>query len=104
MDTDDIDEVVFRHHPGQQRNNNNHSYQKQPHNNHYHFNPNNHLLNHSHSMQQAGYTKQRYSAMYNGGKSLDSGLDPDDGKNYRASSYYYDVNSPVHSYSNNSQK
>ncbi|XP_037955613.1 ankyrin repeat and sterile alpha motif domain-containing protein 1B-like [Teleopsis dalmanni] len=104
MDTDDSEEVVYRHpQPQPHSNNSNKHYQKQQHNNHYHFNSNNHLLNHSHSMQQSSYNKQRYSStgVYNGGKSLDSGLQPEDANS--GGRYYHDINSPVHSHSNNSQ-
>ncbi|XP_030370677.1 ankyrin repeat and sterile alpha motif domain-containing protein 1B [Scaptodrosophila lebanonensis] len=112
MDTDDGDEVIYRHHvlpPSGARNSKQHQQhqqhqqqqqqqQQQQHNNHYHFNSNNHLLNHSHSMQQSAYSKQRYSGgigggNFNGGKSLDSALQPDD-------RFYHDINSPVHSHSN----
>ncbi|XP_017484634.1 PREDICTED: ankyrin repeat and SAM domain-containing protein 1A [Rhagoletis zephyria] len=105
-------------------------YQKQQHNNHYHFNSNNHLLNHAHSLQQSStYTgnsgggggnggsagggnssssggnnsKHRYGTNFNGGKSLDSGLQPDHYGIGGRGGGYYEVNSPVHSTSNNSQ-
>ncbi|KAH8278579.1 hypothetical protein KR018_005448 [Drosophila ironensis] len=96
MDTDDGDEVIYRHSSGAPpsgRSQNKHLSQQQQ---HYHFNSNNHLLNHSHSMQQSGYSKQRLSAgnggHYNGGKSLDSALQPED-------RFYQDLNahSPLHS-------
>ncbi|KAH8417573.1 hypothetical protein KR222_001960 [Zaprionus bogoriensis] len=100
MDTDDVDEVIYRQHvqPSSGRAQGSNQAQQQQHNsyNHYnHFNSNNHLLNHSHSMQQSGYSKQRLSAgnggHYNGGKSLDSALQPDD-------RFYQDLNahSPLH--------
>ncbi|TMW46773.1 hypothetical protein DOY81_008147 [Sarcophaga bullata] len=111
MDTDEVEEVIFRHQqPGQQRNHNSGGhYQKQQHNNHYHFNSNNHLLNHSLSMQQSSYNKQRFSsgATFNGGgKSLDSGLQLDENSpsTGAANRYYQDnLNSPVRSQSNTSQ-
>ncbi|XP_036674384.3 ankyrin repeat and SAM domain-containing protein 1A [Drosophila suzukii] len=100
MDTDEGDEVIYRQHSGPPNSgrgqSKNHSQQQQAHSNHYHFNSNNHLLNHSHSMQQSGYSKQRLSAgnggPYNGGKSLDSALQPED-------RFYQDLNahSPLHS-------
>ncbi|KAH8241383.1 hypothetical protein KR032_011808 [Drosophila birchii] len=100
MDTDEGDEVIYRQHSGPPNSgrgqNKHHSQQQQSHSNHYHFNSNNHLLNHSHSMQQSGYSKQRLSAgnggPYNGGKSLDSALQPED-------RLYQDLNahSPLHS-------
>uniref|UniRef100_A0A6P4FNZ1 Ankyrin repeat and SAM domain-containing protein 1A n=1 Tax=Drosophila rhopaloa TaxID=1041015 RepID=A0A6P4FNZ1_DRORH len=100
MDTDEGDEVIYRQHSGPPNSgrgqNKHHSQQQQSHSNHYHFNSNNHLLNHSHSMQQSGYSKQRLSAgnggPYNGGKSLDSALQPED-------RFYQDLNahSPLHS-------
>ncbi|XP_064552810.1 ankyrin repeat and SAM domain-containing protein 1A [Drosophila montana] len=98
MDTDEVDEVIYRQHVGPPATGRGQSSkQPQPHNshNHYHFNSNNHLLNHSHSMQQSGYSKQRLSAgnggPYNGGKSLDSALQPED-------RFYQDLNahSPLH--------
>ena len=112
MDTDEGEEVIFRHQQtGQQRNHNSGGhYQKQQHNNHYHFNSNNHLLNHSLSMQQSSYNKQRFSsgATFNGGgKSLDSGLQLDENSpsTGTANRYYHDnLNSPVRSQSNTSQK
>ncbi|XP_017953516.1 ankyrin repeat and SAM domain-containing protein 1A [Drosophila navojoa] len=99
MDTDEADEVIYRQHAGSHTTGRGQSSkqpqpQPQPHN-HYHFNSNNHLLNHSHSMQQSGYSKQRLSAgnggPYNGGKSLDSALQPED-------RFYQDLNahSPLH--------
>ncbi|KAH8414584.1 hypothetical protein KR215_009362 [Drosophila sulfurigaster] len=98
METDDGDEVIYRQHSSAGRGSQagNHP-QSQQHNsyNHYHFNSNNHLLNHSHSMQQSGYSKQRLSAgngaHYNGGKSLDSALQPED-------RFYQELNahSPLH--------
>jgi len=100
MDTDEGDEVIYRQHSGPPNSgrgqSKQHSQQQQAHSNHYHFNSNNHLLNHSHSMQQSGYSKQRLSAgnggHYNGGKSLDSALQPED-------RFYQDLNahSPLHS-------
>lgn len=106
MDTDEADEVIYRQHAGSHTHTSGRGQsskqpqsqsQSQPHNshNHYHFNSNNHLLNHSHSMQQSGYSKQRLSAgnggPYNGGKSLDSALQPED-------RFYQDLNahSPLH--------
>ncbi|EDW43328.1 ankyrin repeat and SAM domain-containing protein 1A [Drosophila sechellia] len=100
MDTDEGDEVIYRQHSGPPNSgrgqNKHHSQQQPPLSNHYHFNSNNHLLNHSHSMQQqSGYSKQRLSAgnggPYNGGKSLDSALQPED-------RFYQDLNahSPSH--------
>ncbi|XP_067614846.1 ankyrin repeat and sterile alpha motif domain-containing protein 1B isoform X2 [Eurosta solidaginis] len=129
MDVDESEEVVviFRHQhppppPPQRQSSSLSQYQKQQHNNHYHFNSNNHLLNHAHSMQQSSayvgnsgggggsnnggscgnHSKQRYGANLNGGKSLDSGLQPD---HYAiiGRGGYQDVNSPVHSTSTNSQ-
>lgn len=98
MDTDEADEVIYRQHAGSHTAGRGQS-SKQPQqpnsHNHYHFNSNNHLLNHSHSMQQSGYSKQRLSAgngsHYNGGKSLDSALQPED-------RFYQDLNahSPLH--------
>ncbi|XP_052835697.1 ankyrin repeat and SAM domain-containing protein 1A isoform X2 [Drosophila gunungcola] len=102
MDTDEGDEVIYRQHSGppnsgrSQSKHHSQQQQQQPHSNHYHFNSNNHLLNHSHSMQQSGYSKQRLSAgnggPYNGGKSLDSALQTED-------RFYQDLNahSPLHS-------
>lgn len=113
MDTDEGEEVIFRHQqPGQQQRNLNSSghHQKQQHNNHYHFNSNNHLLNHSLSMQQSSYNKQRFSsgATFNGGgKSLDSGLQLDENSpsTGMANRYHQDNQySPVRSQSNTSQK
>ncbi|XP_054747595.1 ankyrin repeat and sterile alpha motif domain-containing protein 1B isoform X1 [Anastrepha obliqua] len=133
MDVDDNDDVVvFRHQhpppPPQRQSSSLSHYQKQQHNNHYHFNSNNHLLNHTHSLQQSSpyannsgsgsgggggggggssggnnsNSKQRYGTNLNGGKSLDSGLQPDQyGIGGRGG--YHEVNSPVHSTSNNSQ-
>lgn len=99
METDEGEEVIYRQHSTSGRGQGSNQPQSQPqqHNsyNHYHFNSNNHLLNHSHSMQQSGYSKQRLSAgnggHYNGGKSLDSALQPDD-------RFYQDLNahSPLH--------
>jgi len=99
METDEGEEVIYRQHSssGRGQGGNQPQSQSQQHNsyNHYHFNSNNHLLNHSHSMQQSGYSKQRLSAgnggHYNGGKSLDSALQPDD-------RFYQDLNahSPLH--------
>ncbi|KAH8388346.1 hypothetical protein KR093_004739 [Drosophila rubida] len=97
METDEGDEVIYRQHSTTGRGQGQGGGQSQQHNsyNHYHFNSNNHLLNHSHSMQQSGYSKQRLSAgngaHYNGGKSLDSALQPDD-------RFYQDLNahSPLH--------
>lgn len=113
MDTDEGEEVIYRHQtPSQQGQRNN--YQKQQHYSHYHFNSNNHLLNHSLSMQQSSYNKQRFSsgATFNGGgKSLDSGLQLDENSPSTAGSvsgnnrFYHDtLNSPVRSHSNTSQK
>ncbi|KAH8326662.1 hypothetical protein KR067_011667 [Drosophila pandora] len=99
MDTDESEEVIYRNSsgpPASGRGQSKHHSQQQTHSNHYHFNSNNHLLNHSHSMQQSGYSKQRLSAgnggHFNGGKSLDSALQPED-------RFYQDVNahSPLHS-------
>ncbi|XP_065354530.1 ankyrin repeat and sterile alpha motif domain-containing protein 1B [Calliphora vicina] len=115
MDTDDSEEVIYRHQqppqPGQRNHNVVGHYQKQQHNNHYHFNSNNHLLNHSLSMQQSSYNKQRFSsgATFNGGgKSLDSGLQLDENSPSTGGSgnnrFYHDtLNSPVRSQSNTSQ-
>ncbi|KAH8382394.1 hypothetical protein KR009_003305 [Drosophila setifemur] len=95
MDTDEVDEVIYRQHSGPPTSGRVQGKQHS-HGNHYHFNSNNHLLNHSHSMQQSGYSKQRLSAgnggQYNGGKSLDSALQPED-------RFYQDLNahSPLHS-------
>ncbi|KAH8310612.1 hypothetical protein KR044_002128 [Drosophila immigrans] len=97
METDEGDEVIYRQHSSTGRGQGGNHSQPQQHNsyNHYHFNSNNHLLNHSHSMQQSGYSKQRLSAgngaHYNGGKSLDSALQPED-------RFYQDLNahSPLH--------
>lgn len=122
MDTDDGEEVIYRHQQpaqtGQRNQNSVAHYQKQQHNNHYHFNSNNHLLNHSLSMQQSSYNKQRFSsgATFNGGgKSLDSGLQLDENSPSTGGSgsggggggnrFYHDtLNSPVRSQSNTSQK
>lgn len=129
VDVDSDEVVVFRHQqpplPPQRQSSSLSHYQKQQHNNHYHFNSNNHLLNHAHSLQQSSTfnssngagssgggttgvsggnnSKQRYGTNLNGGKSLDSGLQPD---HYVIGGRggYYEVNSPVHSTSNNSQK
>ncbi|EDW39003.1 GL13852 [Drosophila persimilis] len=106
MDTDEVDEVIYRQHAGppplsgrggQHMKLQQQQQQPQHSSNHYHFNSNNHLLNHSHSMQQSVYSKQRMSAgngggPYNGGKSLDSALQPED-------RFYQDLNahSPLHS-------
>ncbi|CAD6991567.1 unnamed protein product [Ceratitis capitata] len=122
MDVDDGDEVVvFRHQhpppPPQRQSSSLSHYQKQQHNNHYHFNSNNHLLNHAHSLQQSSTyasnvgtgggsgghnSKQRIGSSLNGGKSLDSGLQPDHYASVGRGGYH-EVNSPVHSTSNNSQ-
>lgn len=124
VDVDSDEVVVFRHQqpppPPQRQSSSLSHYQKQQHNNHYHFNSNNHLLNHAHSLQQsstfnstnvaggttggtgANNSKQRYGTNLNGGKSLDSGLQPDHYAVGRGG--YHEVNSPVHSTSNNSQK
>uniref|UniRef100_A0A1I8MHD5 Uncharacterized protein n=1 Tax=Musca domestica TaxID=7370 RepID=A0A1I8MHD5_MUSDO len=127
MDTDDGDEVIYRHQqqsnstqPRNHAGNSTSHHQKQQHNNHYHFNSNNHLLNHSLSMQQSSYSKQRFSsgATFNGGgKSLDSGLQLDEtssstggtggggsGGQSAGNRFYHDtLSSPVRSQSNTSQ-
>ncbi|XP_011179080.2 ankyrin repeat and SAM domain-containing protein 1A [Zeugodacus cucurbitae] len=126
VDVDSDEVVVFRHQqpppPPQRQSSSLSHYQKQQHNNHYHFNSNNHLLNHAHSLQQsstfnssssaggngggtsgaANNSKQRYGTNLNGGKSLDSGLQPDHCATAGRGGYH-EVNSPVHSTSNNSQ-
>ncbi|XP_013116012.2 ankyrin repeat and sterile alpha motif domain-containing protein 1B [Stomoxys calcitrans] len=114
MDTDDGEEVIYRHQQSSNTTLQRNHHQKQQHNNHYHFNSNNHLLNHSLSMQQSSYNKQRFSsgATFNGGgKSLDSGLQLDEtssstgtGGGGGGNRFYHDtLNSPVRSQSNTSQ-